>query len=708
MTALALLAATPSVHAQLYTGATNTGLWSSARWSSSTNPPFNSAWVNNSDAVFLSGNTYTFTGSGTTNIGNVTVQSNATVTFSAISGTLGTGGAVRTMNVESGSLLDFAANAISVAAGTGFIKTGGGVFATGGSTNTGGFTLNGGTMILRAVNSMGGGAANVLTLSNGVLAANATRSMDSTKYGGGILVRGDIQFGAFSNAYSNTSVQALVNDTAGLGFANNVDLGGTNRTFTLGSRGFMNFGGVISNGSLTFASVVGAQVTVSSAGAFQITNTANTFTGDININGPDVRIASDGSLGNAANNIIIDGGRLGMVTGTTAEIAATRDIFVGDAAGTSISAVGATGLLTYNGTIKDKVGETGSWIKQGAGTLVLGGASTYSGTTRIAQGILLLTNGNNRLPTGTVLSLGQAGSANLGTLDLNGNNQEVAGLSSTVGNNATTNNNTVTSASAATLTVNTAAGQSYTFGAGTAANSGLLAGSLALMKSGTGTQVLGGDNTYTGITTVSAGELRVNGNQSLATGNVTVAADATLSGSGTIGGATTINGRHNPGSSPGVQSFNSGLTYNAGAVVNWELTGNTATGRGTVFDGINLLGASNVNFAGATALNLVFNQASSVDWANSFWGENQSWLVYDLNGGVTQNFENLALNTQNWADSLDNEFNLVRAGASFSLSQTGEDIFLVYTVPEPSTWLLLAFGAGALTVRSLRRRWHAS
>jgi hypothetical protein len=103
-------------------------------------------------------------------------------------------------------------------------------------------------------------------------------------------------------------------------------------------------------------------------------------------------------------------------------------------------------------------------------------------------------------------------------------------------------------------------------------------------------------------------------------------------------------------------------------------------------------------------MNLVFNQGSSVSWANPFWNANRSWLVYDLNDGVSQNFGNFALNTQNWADSLDERFNLIRPDASFGLAQTGEDIFLVYTVPEPSTWVLLALGTGALATRLRARK----
>lgn len=66
-----------------------------------------------------------------------------------------------------------------------------------------------------------------------------------------------------------------------------------------------------------------------------------------------------------------------------------------------------------------------------------------------------------------------------------------------------------------------------------------------LTKNDIGQLALSGANTYTGPTTVSAGTLYINGDQRLASGAVSVAANATLGGTGVIGGDTTIaaNGR---------------------------------------------------------------------------------------------------------------------------------------------------------------------
>lgn len=132
------------------------------------------------------------------------------------------------------------------------------------------------------------------------------------------------------------------------------------------------------------------------------------------------------------------------------------------------------------------------------------------------------------------------------------------------------------------------------------------AGVLSVTKSGTGKWVLSGANTYTGATTVGAGTLLINGDQSLATGNVNVNADATLGGSGTLGGSVTVAAAANlaPGASAGTLGIGGDLDIAAPAAgagtLNFGLgpiaASDKITVTGTLSIGTDALGLSDFNF----------------------------------------------------------------------------------------------------------------
>ena len=677
-TALSLAAGTSAQAQTSYTGTASTGTWNSTRWNNTSDTsPYGTAWIANNAASFAAG-AYTFTAAGTSgqvvNVGNITLASGATVNFSGAGGTIATS-ATRTLDIGTGSLLDFGTQAISTAAGTGFIKNGTGVLATAGGAYSGGFTLNAGTVIARGVDAMGGNATNVLTLNGGVVAGNASRSFANTKFGGGIVIGGNVQFGELA------TIVALASSTANLSFANNVSLGAANRIFTQGNNGTNTFSAIISNtgsGGITFAA------NANTDGRFEITNAANTFTGNIGINGGEVRFTADGSIGNAANDIILDGGRFGKASdANTVTLGAGRDIYVGDGAGTSISSA-STGTLIYNNAIANKVGEIGSWAKQGQGTLELGGVSTYSGNTVINNGFLKLTTGNNRLPTGTVVSIGQASSANVGTLNLNGLNQQIAGLASTTGTNSSANKNTVTSTAAATLDINVAEGATNSYGAGTAANSGVITGAISLKKSGLGTQTLGDTNTYTGTTTVDAGKLVING--SISTSTTTVNSTGTLTGSGTVGAVTVKSGGFiAPGNSPGI--LNTGnITLEAGSTLGIEIDGATV---GTQYDRLNVTGS--VSLAGLLSMTMSGSYAP----AN---GTLFFILANDGTDAITGTFSNASVNGGTYALG-GQQFQISYAGDTATSSFTGGNDVVLQAVPEPASLLL-----GAVAILTLLRR----
>ena len=223
-----------------------------------------------------------------------------------------------------------------------------------------------------------------------------------------------------------------------------------------------------------------------------------------------------------------------------------------------------------------------------------------------------------------------------------------------------------------------------------------------------GTSVSNGSALVVGNGTNSA-TLHLNGGSHSFANGLSVAANGTLSGTGTIAGNTTISGIHSPGNSAGIQTFSNNLTYNGTSPeVLWELTANTTTqGSPTpVFDQIIVGG--NLDFSVPTTLKLSFNfTGSTVDWSNSLWSTNitgtAGWLIYDVAGTLT-NFNNISVAAANWADGSGALFDTVRAGSTFSLHQEGNDIYLNYAVPEPSTYALLVLAAAGLGVHVVRRR----
>jgi autotransporter-associated beta strand protein len=355
---------------------------------------------------------------------------------------------------------------------------------------------------------------------------------------------------------------------------------------------------------------------------------------------------------------------------------------------------------------------------------------TYGTTTGTASGVIMVIGGNNTYAGGTVLEgglavvVGNNAAFGTGTLELAGALIRSRTAPQSLANLVTISANTQFNASSAqpNLTFTgpvTLAGGSRAFQVDSVHTSGTSAGQPGviftneigdggsghgLTKTGAGVLLLSGNNTYGGATTVSAGTLVVNGDQSSATGAVGVAAFATLMGSGTIGGETTVSGLHSPGNSPGVQTFASDLSYSGGgSTVLWELTGNTATNSPVAYDQVAVGG--DLDFAGLTTLSLSFNAAgSSVDWSDPFWSEERVWTLYAV-AGETTNFGNLGILGASWLDSQSQSLGSVRAGSTFSLRQDGENVSIVYAVvPEPAAVVIAGIGAVLIGMSLARRR----
>ena len=261
--------------------------------------------------------------------------------------------------------------------------------------------------------------------------------------------------------------------------------------------------------------------------------------------------------------------------------------------------------------------------------MLLSGANTYTGATNINAGTLRLGAANRIADTSAVTVASGA------LFDLNS-------FSETVGSVAGAGDITLGSA---TLTTG-GNGASTTY-------AGAMSGTGGLTKAGAGVMTLSGLNTYTGVTTISAGTLRASGGNAIGDASqVTLANVATasldltndeaignLSGGGTTGGRVTLNGNtltvNESGTTTysGVMSGTGGLTtVGAGALT---LAGvNTFTGPVTINGGsVALSGGSALADTGAVALNGGALLVSSAETIGSLSGALGTTLT--LGAGLT-------------------------------------------------------------------------
>jgi autotransporter-associated beta strand protein len=245
----------------------------------------------------------------------------------------------------------------------------------------------------------------------------------------------------------------------------------------------------------------------------------------------------------------------------------------------------------------------------------------------------------------------------------------------------------------------------------------LISGTGDIFKTGAGSLTLATNTSLAGNIAVLEGSLVVN-NQMVNIDLVRVnGLSAVLKGSGTLGTAGVSRGIDvelgvlSPGNSAGILTTTSLDLSGSGTAIEWELMGNTASGRGTSFDGIDLNG--DLTIASGSVLDLVFNAAgSNVSWFNSFWDTNQSWVMIDgvVNATVAQDVFT-TFNLSN--DSVGRSLGEFRPGAGFTAAydNVNGEVVINYTaaqlVPEPST-LILAAAAGLGGLAFLRRRRRAA
>ena len=318
----------------------------------------------------------------------------------------------------------------------------------------------------------------------------------------------------------------------------------------------------------------------------------------------------------------LDSDRGQHLRGGTTISGGTLQLGAGAATGSITGNILDNAILQFNRTdaglsLAGNITGTGSVVQAGTGTSILAGNNSYSGVTTVSLGTL-------QAGSATGLSGTSDFTVNAtGTLDLHG-------FSSAIGSLAGSGTVSDLSTTAVTLTAGDSVNTTF---------SGLLQngnGSLGLVKSGTDTLILTGNNLYTGGTTISGGTLQLgnatatgsitgnildNGILSLDRSDTALNLTGAISGTGSVvqagtGSAVTLSGTN---SYSGVTSVNTG-TLQAGSVTAFSAASNfTVTGATLNLNGFSnsvgsLAGNGTVttSVAGPVTLTAGANNASSV------------------------------------------------------------------------------------------------
>ena len=276
----------------------------------------------------------------------------------------------------------------------------GGAVSTANTLSQGGASVYGGAGALTK-NSSGG-----LTLNNANTYAGAT-----------ILNAGTL---TLNNAASASSNNITLN--GGL-----LALGVVKPANTLNIAGSAQISGGNSSGNTGIKNVTGSSnvlVTVTGGTTFDLTGDMTAYSGTISLtNGTGNFVRFNGSTGSAlatwnlAGNLIdlnVRSGATAINLGALSGVAGSTLTGRGGSSnnGQTTMFIGANGASTlFDGLIRDGFGGAASLthvVKQGAGTLTLSGANTYTGTTVVSNGVLALT-GTGSINTSSTITITAAG-----------------------------------------------------------------------------------------------------------------------------------------------------------------------------------------------------------------------------------------------------------------------------------------------------------
>ncbi len=327
--------------------------------------------------------------------------------------------------------------------------------------------------------------------------------------------------------------------------------------------------------------------------------------------GIDPRLVGLGFLTKEGEGVLTLAGENAYSGGTTIS-AGTLALGDGGNTGSILGDVTNNAALAFNRSdsviFAATISGTGQVLQKGSGTTILTGTNTYLGGTAITNGTLQLGAGgttgtilgdvvNNGefafnhsdvlLFAGTISGSGVVRQLGAGTVILTGENTYTGGTVIDAGTLQIGNGGT-TGSVVGGITNNgvLALDRSDTLALGS-----LISGSGSLQQIGSGTTNLSGANSYAGATIISDGTLRINGDQSAATGLTSVLAGGTLGGSGIVGGSVFVDngGTIAPGNSPGTLTINGDLTLSSGSLLDFEF-GQANVAGGTLNDLIEVKG----------------------------------------------------------------------------------------------------------------------
>jgi fibronectin-binding autotransporter adhesin len=517
------------------------------------------------------------------------------------------------------------------------VVTVGGTVAGGGTAPTaGGFATLSGSNVVSATTSVN--SINTSTAAtNNLITTAAGGTLTAARSANSVFLDGTVAATLLSGAFtlSTKSLGAGISAVAyTTGATTPIDIGsGADATFFANSGSTLTvLGNVVSSGS---------GITKEGLGANILSGAASNYTGVTTINAGVVTATTSNALGTSAGGTVVGSGTTlnisgnstiadAITLGTAGGVAAALTFPSGDnnvtgainllasstitsstlittqilSGGISLGALTVTIAGAGNTTISTgAITGTGGVTQSATGTVTFNAASTYSGTTTV--------NGLGTMAFGSSSGAG-FGPIGTGTLNITGAaTLRASGATQTVANNVTLANNiTILVAPTVSLTL---AGPITLTGTrnvniannGLASFNGVISGAFGLTKSGAATLALGGNNTYTGVTTVSAGTLLVSGSitNGAAPIDVPVAGGATLGGTGTVNGVVSFVSGSNlaPGASTagtGILNLANGLTLVSGSNYTVELNGTTA---GSGYDQTNVTGAVNLGASNLVA-----------------------------------------------------------------------------------------------------------